>query len=177
MTDTVIAAAGDVNTAAHKGPAALRATVTGDRGRYLLEAEGKVFVADSNSRPDGPVAPNPGELLLSALAVCALGSVQRHGAEQGLAIGAKTTAIVTSTRHDDESKRTQFKLVHIEVFVDGPSHEAAESLVGQFTASCPIFNTVRRGAPVTVEVATDGGRSTILDNTGDWRDDAAKVSA
>jgi len=167
MTETVLDLH-QTQAAPERGPAVLTAKVTDGRGRYLLEGKDKAFVADSSSRPGGATAPNPGELLLSALAVCALGSVQRHAAEDEVAIGPRTIATATAHRNEDQSRRTQFKLVHIEVFVDGPSQAVAEELVGKFTQSCPIFNTTRRGGPVAVEVVTDAGRRTILDNQSDW---------
>jgi uncharacterized OsmC-like protein len=155
-------------------PSFISAKVTDGAGRYLLEGEGKAFVADSSHRPGGPVAPNPGELLLSALAVCALGSVQRVAGEENVAVGPRTLATAIAHRNEDEAKRTQFKLVHVEVFVDVADQGVAEKLVGHFTANCPILNTARRGGPVKVDVITATARRTVLDNQADWLDAPAR---
>jgi uncharacterized OsmC-like protein len=155
--------------APERGPTVITASVTnGTRGRYLIESTEKVFVADSATRPGGAIAPGPGEFLLTALAVCALGSVERHAEEESWDIGKSTQATATSVRN--EEKPTQFKVVHIEVFVDNVTHESAKYLVGKFAGSCPIFNTTRRGGPVFLEAITSDGRSTVVDNRDDWKD-------
>lgn len=167
MSSALQAPEATITAAPERGPTVVTASVTnGTRGRYIIESSEKVFVSDSASRPGGAIAPGPNEFLLTALAVCALGSVERHAEEQALEIGRGTNATATSIRN--EEKPTQFKVVHIEVFVDNVTQDSAEYLVGQFAGSCPIFNTTRRGGPVYLEAITSTGRTTVVDNRADW---------
>lgn len=126
------------------------AQTVGVAGRYLIEAEKNIFVSDSASGRDGEiVAPEPTHFLLSALAVCALGSVEKEARDTGVVVRS-ATADVTSTR--DEEDRTRFSSVQINVEVFGVSQSEAERLVAHFTSHCPIYNTFRRGGPISVSV-------------------------
>lgn len=128
----------------------VQAQTIGLSGRYLIDAEGNIFVSDSASgREEGTVAPEPTHFLLSALAVCALGSVEKEARERGVSV-AGGTAQVTSVR--DENDRTRFANIQIDVTVRGVTQELAELLVAHFTGNCPIYNTLRRGGPIAVSV-------------------------
>ncbi len=138
----------------------IQATSTAELGRYLIEGEKVAFVSDSASRGE-TIAPSPVDLLLSALAVCALGSVQRHAAELEVELPSTVRAEVSSVRNDEHP--TWFQLVLIRVHVPGVSQELAEELVEHFTSHCPIFNTVRRGGPVAVEVVSATGDRRVVE--------------
>ncbi|SDV50688.1 OsmC family protein [Chitinasiproducens palmae] len=122
----------------------------GIAGRYLIEAEGNILVSDSASgREEGTVAPQPTDYLLSALAVCALGSVEKEARAQGIATPAGE-ARVTSERDPDDA--TRFASIQIDVTLENVTQDTAESLVAHFTGNCPIYNTLRRGGPIAVSV-------------------------
>lgn len=126
------------------------AQTIGDTGRYVLEAGGNLFVSDSGSGRVGPVvAPEPAHYLLSALAACALGSVDKQARESEIAF-VRATADVTSVR--DEVDRTRFSSIDMQVAVYGVTQEQAQHLVNHFTSNCAIYNTVRRGGPISVTV-------------------------
>lgn len=126
------------------------AQTIGETGRYLIEAEGNIFVSDSASgREEGTVAPEPTHYLLSALAVCALGSVEKEARTLGVTVPGGT-ANVTSVR--DENDPTRFSSIQIDVVLRGVDQKLAETLVAHFTGNCPIYNTLKRGGPIAVSV-------------------------
>lgn len=126
------------------------ATTIGVTGRYLVESRANFFVSDAPSARGGDtVAPEPSELLLSALGVCALGSVEKAARELNFDV-LKATASVDSLR--DANDRTRFERVHIAVRIHGVSQAQAEQLIDHFTSTCVVYNTVRRGGPISVAV-------------------------
>jgi uncharacterized OsmC-like protein len=126
------------------------ATSIGEAGRYLVQSRTNFFVSDSPSARDGDTtAPEPSELLLSALGVCALGSVDKAARERNLNV-SKATAQVESLR--DANDRTRFERVHIAVTIHGVSQDEAQQLIDHFTSTCAVYNTVRRGGPISVAV-------------------------
>lgn len=129
---------------------AITARTTTEAGRYLIEGPGKVFLSDSVLVRGVPsVAPEPIELLVSALGSCALASVQSDAREHGIAISG-ATASVTSIR--DESNDTRFKSIQVDIVVAGVTLAVADRLIEHFVGHCPIFNAIRRGGPIAVSV-------------------------
>lgn len=125
-------------------------TTIGVTGRYLVESRGNLFASDSPSARDGDTAAvEPSELLLSALGVCALGSVEKAARELNLTV-KHATAAVDAVR--DAEDRTRFERVHIDVTVHGVTQEQAQQLIDHFSSGCVIYNTVRRGGPISVAV-------------------------
>jgi uncharacterized OsmC-like protein len=122
----------------------------GDTGRYIIQAGTNVFISDSAAARENPVAPEPTHLLLSALGVCAIGSVEKEAQTLGVKIGG-ATANATSIK--DPNDPTRFEKLHIDVVVRGVTQPVAEKLVDHFTSHCPIYNTFRRGGPITVAVS------------------------
>ncbi len=126
------------------------ATTIGVAGRYLVESRANFLVSDSPSARDGDTAaPEPSELLLSALGVCALGSVDKAARELNLNV-LSATAAVDSAR--DANDRTRFERVHIAVTIHGVSQAEAQRLIDHFTSTCAVYNTIRRGGPISVAV-------------------------
>ncbi|WP_213768567.1 OsmC family protein [Caballeronia sp. dw_19] len=126
------------------------ATTIGVTGRYLVDSRSNIFASDSPSARDGDtVALEPSELLLSALGVCALGSVEKAAAELKLSV-RHAKAVVDSVR--DPEDRTRFERVHIDVAVYGVTQAEAQQLIDHFTSGCVIYNTVRRGGPISASV-------------------------
>ncbi len=140
------------------------ASSTAGLGRYVIEGEKVAFLSDSASRGE-TIAPGPVDLLLTALGVCALGSVQRRAGELEIELPDPVSAEVTSTRNEEYP--TWFELVLIRVRVPGVAQDVAEELVSHFTSNCPIFNTVRRGGPIAVEVVSGTGDRRVLESLRD----------
>jgi uncharacterized OsmC-like protein len=127
------------------------AQTIGISGRYLVEAEGRIFVSDSAAvRPENSIAPEPTHFLISALAVCVLGSVEKEAIDLGVPVPHGDVS-VTSVR--DEEDRTRFSSIQIDVVLKSITQDLAEKLVGHFTSNCPIYNTIRRGGPIAVSVS------------------------
>ncbi len=120
-------------------------------GRYIIDAEGNILVSDSAAgMEEATVAPEPMHYLLSALAVCALGRVEKEARLLDVKVPG-ATARVESVRH--ETDVTRFESITVDVVIAGLSQALAEKLVGHFTSNCPIYNTVRRGGPISVNVS------------------------
>jgi uncharacterized OsmC-like protein len=129
---------------------AITARTTGDAGRYVLEGKGKVFLSDSAMIRRVPsVAPNPIEFLVSALASCALASVESDARDLGIVVRA-ASAVVTAFR--DEADESRFSSILVKLAVEGVDQPTAERLTTHFREHCPVYNTIRRGGPITVEV-------------------------
>lgn len=129
---------------------AITARTTGDAGRYVLEGKGKVFLSDSAMIRRVPsVAPNPIEFLVSALASCALASVESDARDFGIVVRA-ASAEVTAVR--DEADESRFSSILVALAVEGVDQPTAERLTTHFREHCPVYNTIRRGGPITVEV-------------------------
>jgi uncharacterized OsmC-like protein len=127
------------------------AQTIGISGRYLVEADGRIFVSDSAAiRTENSLAPEPTHFLLSALGVCVLGSVEKEANQLGIPVPHGDVS-VTSVR--DEEDQTRFSSIQIDVVLKSITQDLADKLVGHFTSHCPIYNTIRRGGPISVSVS------------------------
>jgi uncharacterized OsmC-like protein len=143
-------AAGDIREDMMSDTQAITALTTSDAGRYLLEGPGKVFLSDSAMIRRVPaIAPNPIEFLMAALASCAVASVESDARDFGIAIGG-ATAEVTSVR--DEMDESRFSSILVSIAIEGVDQATAERLLTHFTNHCPVYNTIRRGGPIEVQV-------------------------
>jgi len=129
-------------------------TITGRttdvQGRFMVSARTNHFITDSRGGPGEAV--QAGELMLSALASCALGNIETHARELGVAMTGGHAEI---SFERDENDGTRYEWIRLTLRVDGVDRAQAERLVGMFTDSCPIYNTLRRGG--NVEVVTIAG--------------------
>ncbi|BAL74299.1 OsmC family protein [Bradyrhizobium cosmicum] len=117
-------------------------------GRYLISAGKNHFVSDQRAAAGGPgEAITAGELLLSSLGSCSLGLIQKNAAEQGIGLRDAATA-VSFQRHATDP--TRYEWIRIAVTLSGVTASQAEVLVGGFTSTCPIYNTLKRGGPVEI---------------------------
>lgn len=129
----------------------VEARTIGDTGRYLIRAGTNLFISDSAAGREGDIlAPEPSHLLLAALGVCAVGSVEKEARALGVKISG-ATANATSVK--DANDPTRFEKLHIDVVVRGVTQPVAQTLVDHFTSHCPIYNTFRRGGPISVAVS------------------------
>jgi uncharacterized OsmC-like protein len=137
---------GDVTT--------VRAETTSTHGRFIVSANAKHFVSDARASVGGPgEAVQAGELLLSALASCGLGLIQAHAKKEELDLGR--IGIATSfRRHADDPTRYDY----IRLLVSFDSHvseDISDGCIRNFTDNCPIYNTLRRGGPISIERAKE----------------------
>ena len=117
-------------------------------GRYLLSAGKNHFVSDQRAAAGGPgEAITAGELLLSSLGSCALGLIQKTAAEQGVRLQGAGTEVSFRRYATDP---TRYEWIRIAVNLSGVTASQAETLVGGFTSTCPIYNTLKRGGPVEI---------------------------
>ncbi|GGL32000.1 OsmC family protein [Nocardia jinanensis] len=119
-------------------------------GRFIVSARANHLVSDS--RPAEGEAIHAGELLLAALASCALANIENRAAETGFA-GVRVTATASHTRHEDDP--TYYRRTLLEIGIEGAGDPDGWALVDNFVATCPIYNTVRRGSGI--EVVLNGG--------------------
>ncbi|MEV6166476.1 OsmC family protein [Streptomyces sp. NPDC052052] len=116
---------------------------TDTQGRFLVTARTNHFVSDARTGPGEAV--QAGELLLSALASCSLGNVQLHAEERGSGLTGGRAEV--SFQRDPQDP-TRYVYLRIELLLEGVDQDEADVLVGLFTGSCPIYNTLRRGGRI-----------------------------
>jgi uncharacterized OsmC-like protein len=120
-------------------------------GRFLISAGHNHFVSDAKVVGGGPGdAVRAGELLLSALASCALSVIQSHAGTLGVSLGL---ACVSATFKRDVADMTRYEYIRLQFQLDSVAREIGVALVQRFTEVCPIYNTLRRGGNVEVELA------------------------
>lgn len=131
--------------------ARLAGRTIGIPGRYLLSARTDHFVSDLRASAGGPgEAVRAAELLIGALVACALSSVEGKAGELGLVLEGVTIE-ASATRDPDDG--TRYSDITLTVTIVGPDREVQQSLVDAFVATCPIYNTIRRGGPISVTLA------------------------
>ncbi|MBV9632625.1 MAG: OsmC family protein [Xanthobacteraceae bacterium] len=125
-------------------------TTTGVRGRYLIDADANHFVSDAKVSTGGPgEAVQAGQLLLSALASCALAVIQRHADTLGVRL---ESGRVNVSFKRDPSDVTRYEYIRLRVRLNGVDSRTSAALVKEFTDTCPIYNTLARGGNIGVEL-------------------------
>lgn len=126
-------------------------------GRALLTARGQHIVSDSPPTLGGPnEAANPVELLLAALAGCAVFVCERAAQELGipLASAAATVAGDFDPRGVcGEPVDPRFQGFRVRLALQGPDAAQCEQLLQAFKTRCPVYATLSRAAPVEVSIA------------------------
>jgi uncharacterized OsmC-like protein len=147
---TIIEATRESAQAAGGDVTAVGAVTTGVHGRFIVNANGKHFVSDVRASIGGPgEAVQAGELLLSALASCGLGLIQTYARGQSIELG-EVAITAAFRRHADDPTRYDF--ISLEVaFEDRINHQTGDACIKHFTDNCPIYNTLRRGGPISIE--------------------------
>lgn len=130
---------------------------TGIPGRYILSGGGKHLVVDASAANGGTgesfVAQ---ELFVGALATCAQAVVHAKGAELGLP-PASVLVEVESQREPDATP-PGYTWIRMDFTLSGLRQDQAETLVGEFTRTCPIYNTVAATTTMKVSVSVTGPR-------------------
>ncbi|OZI74874.1 OsmC family protein [Bordetella genomosp. 12] len=128
----------------------LRSTTIGLQGRYLLSARDQHLVADATPSRGGPgQAWLAAELLLAALATCAQAVIESSAREQAVVLRCVR---VHGEAEADEARPGHYAFVRLDFELEGATQEEARALVGVYLNICPIYGSVSRGAPVTVNI-------------------------
>ncbi|WP_043807242.1 OsmC family protein [Rhodococcus triatomae] len=125
-------------------------TIAGVPGRFVLDARTNHLVSDSRLGPGESI--QAGELLLSAVVSCAMANFEANATELGIPV----TSIAVDAEHArGTADPTRYEFTRIRVTVRGVAQSAADALGERFVATCPIYNTIRRGsgAELTVTAA------------------------
>lgn len=133
------------------------ARLSNEPGRALLTVRGQHLVTDSPPTLGGPnEAANPVELLLSALAGCAVFVCERAAFELGIPLRAVQ---VTAAGEFDprgvcgEDFDPRFQSFKVRLALDGPDAAQTALLLHAFKTRCPVYATLARAAPVEVILA------------------------
>ena len=137
--------------------ATVSARLSNEPGRALLAARGQHFVADSPPPLGGPnEAPNPAELLLSALATCGIFICERVAREMGIpltSVGVTVAGDLDPRGMCGEPVDPRFQSFRVRLALDGPDGAQREALVQAFKSRCPVYETFSRAAPVEISLA------------------------
>lgn len=123
-------------------------------GRALLAMRGHHAVTDSPPPLGGPnEAANPVELLLAALAACAVFVCERAARELGIAL---TSVHATAAGDFDprgvcgEAFDPRFQGFRVRLALEGVDANQREALAHAFRSRCPVYTTLSRAAPVEI---------------------------
>lgn len=128
----------------------ISSTTIGHTGRYLLSARDQHLVADATpSRGGAGEAWLAGELLLAALATCAHAVIESSAHAQGWTL---TRVEITGDSETDGAEPGHYARVHLGFTLTGVTDAQATELVDEYLRICPIYGSVSRGAPVTIDI-------------------------
>jgi uncharacterized OsmC-like protein len=131
--------------------------LSNEPGRALLSTRGQHFVVDSPPVLGGPnEAPNPAELLLSALASCAVFICER--AAQEMRMPLKSVHATVAGDFDPrglcgEPVDPRFQAFRLRLALDGADAAQREALVNALKTRCPVYTTLSRIASVDIALA------------------------
>lgn len=131
--------------------------LSNEPGRALVTARGQHFVTDSPPPLGGPnESANPVELLLAALAGCAVFVCEKTAQEMGIAL--KAVSVTAAGDFDPrgvcgEAVDPRFQAIRVRLALEGPDAAQREALVQAFKTRCPVFTTLSRAAPVEITLA------------------------
>jgi uncharacterized OsmC-like protein len=131
--------------------------LSNEAGRALLSTRGQHFVVDSPPVLGGPnEAANPAELLLSALASCAVFICERVAQEMGMALRSASATVAADFDPRGlcgEPIDPRFQAFRVRLDLQGPDAAQREALVQAFKTRCPVFTTLLRSASVDITLA------------------------
>ena len=133
--------------------------LSGFPGRAIVTARGHHFVVDSPPPLGGPNEEiNPIEVLLSALATCGTFVCETAASEMGIPLNRITVTVAgdfdpRGVCGGPVDPRIQAMRVHL--VLAGPTQAQAETLSTAFQSRCPVYTTLSRATPITVEISVD----------------------
>ncbi|MEE2057285.1 OsmC family protein [Rhodococcus artemisiae] len=122
-------------------------TIVGVPGRFVIDARANHLVTDSRFGPGESI--QAGELLLSALVSCAMANFEANALDQGLPVTGITVEAEHARGVEDP---TRYDFTRVAITVRGIDQAAADALGERFVATCPIYNTIRRGGGIELGV-------------------------
>ncbi|MFF0818434.1 OsmC family protein [Rhodococcus sp. NPDC003318] len=123
-------------------------TIAGVPGRFVIDARTNHLVTDSRLGPGESI--QAGELLLSAVVSCAMANFEATAQDLGLPV---TGVTVDASHARGVEDPTRYDFTRIAITVRGVDQSAADLLGERFVATCPIYNTIRRGSGIELTVA------------------------
>ncbi|MDV2475003.1 OsmC family protein [Rhodococcus zopfii] len=139
--------AGAVDVSASNVAAVSGHTIAGVPGRFVIDARANHLVTDSRFGPGESI--QAGELLLSALASCAMANVEANAQELGLPL---TGIRVEASHARGGEDPTRYDFTRFTITTSGVDQAAADVLRDRFVSTCPIYNTIRRGGGIELTV-------------------------
>lgn len=131
--------------------------LSNEPGRALITIRGQHVVTDSPPTLGGPnEAPNPVEMLLSALAGCAVFVCECAAREMGVELRAIHAAVAGEFDPRGvcgEAFDPRFEAFKLRLQLEGPDAAQCEQLVQAFKARCPVYATLSRAAPIEIVLA------------------------
>jgi len=133
--------------------------LSGSPGRAIVTARGHHFVVDSPPPLGGPNEEiNPIEVLLSALATCGTFVCETAASEMGIPLNKLNVTVAgdfdpRGVCGEPVDPRIQSLRVHL--VLAGTTQAQAETLVTAFQSRCPVYTTLSRATPITVETTVE----------------------
>jgi uncharacterized OsmC-like protein len=128
--------------------------LSNEPGRALLTVRGQHIVTDSPPTLGGPnEAANPVELLLAALAGCAVFVCERAAQELGIplqAVSASAAGDFDPRGVCGEPFDPRFQTIRLRLTLDGADDSQRALLLQAFKTRCPVYTTLSRAAPVEI---------------------------
>jgi uncharacterized OsmC-like protein len=123
----------------------------GQPGVWLTKARHHYVAAGASAQKGGTgEALLAAELLLAGLTSCATSLITSGAQEAGIAL---RHVEMTATSERDDARPNHYARITLSVTLTGPTLAQAQALVASFQNECPIYGTLSRGAPLTVNVA------------------------
>ncbi len=162
-TTLTLAAPVEILTGDQKGSPKIEGLATGtvvsrlsnQPGRAIVTARGNHFVVDSVPGLGGPNEErNPLDLALGALATCGTFVYEAVAREQNIPLQSVVATVEADfdprgVKGEPVNPRIQALRVHMEL--GGVSDAQAKKLAKAFQARCPIYTTLTRAAPITID--------------------------
>lgn len=131
----------------------VRGHADGTFGRVVLSARHNHFVSDGRTSHGAPgEAVFAGELLLASLVSCGLGLVHQRAKENG---ASQPDVGLTAEFLRNLDDPTRFAALTLHFRFNGTPRALAEHYVEHFTSKCPIYNTLKRGGEITLQIEAD----------------------
>ncbi len=139
--------------------ASVQARLSSAAGRAIVSARGHHFIVDSPASLGGPNEEiNPIDILLSALATCGAFVCEAAARELGIALAGITVSAAGDFDPRGicgEPVDPSLQACRVQLRLSGPDPAQAEQLVAAFRARCPVYGTLAKAAPITVDVVLE----------------------